>query len=90
MFPAGCFIADRQLAAQTAKVGVATADLYPKFRLFGSIGLECIDEGEILSGDSLAWSVGPSASWNIFSAGAVRRNIAVQSARVDPGRITAA
>lgn len=75
--------AERQLAAQTAKVGVATADLYPKLRLFGSIGLESIDEGEILSGNSLAWSVGPSASWNIFNAGAVRRNIAVQSVRVD-------
>jgi NodT family efflux transporter outer membrane factor (OMF) lipoprotein len=75
--------AERQLAAQTARVGVATSDLYPKLRLAGTLGLESIDGGELLSGDSLAWSVGPAASWNIFNAGAVRQNIAVQSALVD-------
>ena len=35
--------AERQLAAQTARIGVATAELYPKFHLLGSIGLEAVD-----------------------------------------------
>lgn len=73
--------AERGLAAQTAKVGVATSDLYPKFNLFGKIGLESVSAGDLLDYGSRTWSVGPSASWSLFNAGAVRQNIAVQSAR---------
>jgi NodT family efflux transporter outer membrane factor (OMF) lipoprotein len=72
--------AERNLAAQTARIGVATADLYPKFRLSGSIGLESISTGDLLTSASRTWSVGPGVSWNIFDAGAIRRNIKVQSA----------
>lgn len=72
--------AERSLAVQTARIGEATADLYPKFRLAGSIGLESISTGNFLDAASRTWSWGPSASWNIFDAGAIRQNIAVQSA----------
>ncbi len=73
--------AERELAAQTARIGVATADLYPKFRLFGSIGLESVDSGKWLEWASRTWHIGPSVSWNIFDAGAIRQNIKVQDAR---------
>ena len=72
--------AERMLAAQTARIGVATADLYPKFHLIGSIGLESISTGSLLEMDSRTWNIGPGFSWNIFDAGAIRQNIKVQSA----------
>ncbi|MCF8065562.1 MAG: efflux transporter outer membrane subunit [Desulfarculaceae bacterium] len=73
--------AERELAAEAAKVGVAEADLYPKFRLFGSIGLEAVNSGELLNlSTSGAWSLLPSMSWNIFDAGAIRNRIAAQTA----------
>jgi NodT family efflux transporter outer membrane factor (OMF) lipoprotein len=72
--------AERELAAQTARIGVATADLYPKFKLSGSIGLEAFSFGNLVSYGSRTLSGGPSATWRIFDAGAIRQNIELQSA----------
>ncbi len=72
--------AERQLAAQTARIGVATADLYPKFTLSGSIGLEALSLSNMSSSGSLTLSGGPQITWAIFKAGAIRQNIEVQSA----------
>jgi len=79
--------AERFLAAQTARIGVATADLYPKFRLFGTIGLESISAGDFFKYSSRAWGFGPSVSWNIFDGGAIRQNIKVQTARQEQALI---
>jgi multidrug efflux system outer membrane protein len=73
--------AERDLAAQTAQIGVATADLYPKFRLLGTIGIESVSTGNLFTSDSRTWSITPGISWNIFRGGAIRQNIKVQSAR---------
>jgi outer membrane protein TolC len=74
--------AERQLAAQTARIGEAKSDLFPKFRLLGSVGLETIEhEPEFFHTDYSFWSIGPSVSWNIFDAGAIRRNIEIQTAK---------
>lgn len=72
--------AEQQLAAATARVGVAVSDLYPKFRLSGSIGIESVDSADILAATSRTWKFGPSFSWALFDGGQVRRNIEVQSA----------
>jgi multidrug efflux system outer membrane protein len=72
--------AERQLAGQTARVGVATADLYPKFTLSGSIGLEALSLSNLSSSGSWSLSGGPRITWAIFKAGAIRQNIEVQSA----------
>jgi len=72
--------AERELAAQTARIGVATADLYPKFTLKGSIGLEALSLGNLISSGSRTYSIGPRITWPIFDAGAIRQNIEVQSA----------
>ena len=72
-------MAERALAAQTARMGQAEAELYPKFFLTGSIGLESIKSGTLFNSDSRAWNVGPNVSWPIFHAGAIRRNIRVQT-----------
>ena len=79
--------AERNLAAQTARIGVATADLYPKFHLMGTIGLESVSTGNLFTADSRTWSITPGVSWNIFHGGAIRQNIRVQSARQEQALI---
>jgi NodT family efflux transporter outer membrane factor (OMF) lipoprotein len=74
--------AERQLAAQTARIGVATVDLFPRFTLSGSFQLQAgsfNDLGNI--GAARAYSFGPSFRWNIFSAGRVRENIRIEESR---------
>ncbi len=73
--------AERELAAQTARIGEATADLYPRFKLTGSIGLQSDELSGLFKSTGSFWSIGPGISWNIFDAGAVRRNIEIQSAQ---------
>lgn len=72
--------AERNLAAQSARIGVATAELYPKFSLLGSIGLEALSAGDLFSTANRTYSIGPKFSWSIFDAGAIRQNIEVQNA----------
>lgn len=73
--------AERQLAAATARIGVATADLFPHFSLTGSLGLESSKLKSLPDYDSRYWSIGPSVSWPILDFGRVRNNVAVQNAR---------
>ena len=73
--------AERQLAAATANIGVAKADLFPKFFLTGSAGFESVSAGDWFSGASKFWSIGPTMQWRIFDAGRIRANIKVQNAR---------
>jgi multidrug efflux system outer membrane protein len=75
--------AERQLAAQTALIGVAVADLYPKFALFGSFGFAAVDGGDWFDSPSRAWSFGPQFSWEIFTAGRVRSFIAQRDAQTE-------
>jgi NodT family efflux transporter outer membrane factor (OMF) lipoprotein len=75
--------AERTLASQTAKIGVATADLYPKLTLGGSIGIESLTSGGLFNAAHHFYSYGPRISWAIFQAGAIRRNIAAQTAIKD-------
>lgn len=72
--------AEHELAAQTARVGVAVAELYPKFSLSGSIGLETFSLNHLSSSGILTLTGGPKISWAIFRAGAIRQNIEIQSA----------
>jgi NodT family efflux transporter outer membrane factor (OMF) lipoprotein len=72
--------AERELAAQTARIGVAEAERYPKIRLSGSIGLEASKLADLFDGADLFWNYGPRISWNIFDAGAIRNTIKVQEA----------
>lgn len=79
--------AERNLAAQTARIGVATADLYPKFSLAGTVGLESISASDLFLSASRAWSIGPSITWNLFNGGAIRQNIEVQTARQEQAMV---
>lgn len=72
--------AERRLAAQTARVGVATADLYPRFTLFGAIGYDASSLGNLFDDSSLGWRFGPRISWRLFQGNAIRQNIEVRTA----------
>jgi NodT family efflux transporter outer membrane factor (OMF) lipoprotein len=74
--------AERQLAAQTAQVGVATAALYPSLSLNGSISWTSLTAGDLLDGFRNERS-GVTLSLPIFNAGALRQGIKVENALVD-------
>ncbi|WEJ97804.1 MAG: efflux transporter outer membrane subunit [Candidatus Sphingomonas phytovorans] len=73
--------AERELAAATADIGVATADLFPRFSLLGGIGQQARNPGDLFSADSMRLQVGPSVSWPIFSGGTIRAQIRAADAR---------
>lgn len=73
--------AERELAAATARVGVARADLFPRFSIVGGFGRLSQDAADLDSGKSQFWSFIPSVRWPIFSGGRIRANIRVQGAR---------
>ncbi|MCW5764597.1 MAG: efflux transporter outer membrane subunit [Phycisphaeraceae bacterium] len=73
--------AERDLAAQNALIGVAVADLYPRFSLNGSIGLQAGQIGNLFDATSRAYSAGPAITWRIFDGGRIRANIQVQETR---------
>jgi NodT family efflux transporter outer membrane factor (OMF) lipoprotein len=88
--------AERLLAAQSARIGIAVTDLYPRFSLIGSIGFRSSDAkidagivsfenelGDVLDSDSLTTFIGPFVSWNIFNYGRIKNNIRVQDARFE-------
>jgi NodT family efflux transporter outer membrane factor (OMF) lipoprotein len=75
--------AERRLAAQTARIGVATAELYPKFSLTGFLGLQATSAGDLFSSDSVNWSIGLPIRWNLFAGGAIRSQIDAEKARTE-------
>ncbi|MFJ1571236.1 efflux transporter outer membrane subunit [Pseudomonas sp. NPDC088322] len=67
--------AERQLAAATANVGVATADLFPRVSLSGFLGFTAARGSQIGSSAANAWGLGPSITWAAFDLGSVRARI---------------
>lgn len=80
--------AEARLHGATARVGVATADLFPKISLTGSLGLESDQLKSVTSWSNRFWSIGPSVSWPIFDAGRIRSNIRFQEAAEQEALIT--
>ena len=72
--------AERMLAAQNARIGQATADLYPKFRLNGSVGYEAFQLNRLFDSGNDYYSFGPSIGWNIFDGDYIKNSIKVQDA----------
>ena len=79
--------AEQQLAAATARVGVATADLFPRVSVTGFVGFLSGDVGHLVGtssgSDSRAWSVTPSVSWAAFDFGSVRARLRASNAQAD-------
>jgi multidrug efflux system outer membrane protein len=72
---------ERELAAATARIGVARADLYPRFSLNGSFAMEASNTGDLFDLDSRNWSVTPAVRWNMFDGGRIRALINAAGAR---------
>jgi multidrug efflux system outer membrane protein len=75
--------AERRLAAQTARVGVATADLFPRVSLTGSLGFLSGDVSRLFAGNAHAWSVTPAVTWPGFDLGGARARLRAQAAQGD-------
>jgi multidrug efflux system outer membrane protein len=67
--------AERQLAASTARIGVATADLFPRVSLSGFLGFTAGRGSQIGSSAARAWTLGPSITWAAFDLGSVRARL---------------
>jgi NodT family efflux transporter outer membrane factor (OMF) lipoprotein len=75
-------LAEREVAAATARVGVARADLFPRFAILGNFGRRSDEIGDFGSFGSQFWSVVPGVRWPILSGGRIRANIRVHDARL--------
>lgn len=75
--------AERRLAAETARIGVATADLYPSISLGASVGSTASSLGDLASGAALRYSLGPLISWSFPNVAVARARIAQAEASAD-------
>jgi len=73
--------AERLVAAQNARIGVAASDYYPRFLLVGDLRLESTDYDNLFGGDSVAYGFGPQIRWNLFSGGRVKNQVRAEKAR---------
>ena len=80
--------AERELAAQTAQIGVATAQLYPQFTLSGSFAFESFSADDWIEWPARSFSFGPAFQWSIFDAGRIRSNIQVQRALTEQALVS--
>ena len=76
-------VAERQLAAEVAYVGVAEAQWYPKLYINGSIGVQSIHPQKLFDRDSVVGSLGPAVSWPIFQGGNIYAAIKAEEARMN-------
>ena len=79
---------ERKLAAAVANIGVATADLFPKFSLTGAAQLQSVSVSNLFSQGSLYWTFGPTVTWPIFQGGKIVANIDKTDAQRDEALIT--
>jgi NodT family efflux transporter outer membrane factor (OMF) lipoprotein len=75
--------AEAQAHQATAQIGVATADLYPRFSLTGALGVSSTQLDSLLEWDRRAWSAGGGVLWPLFAGGRIRAGIAAAEAAAD-------
>jgi NodT family efflux transporter outer membrane factor (OMF) lipoprotein len=75
--------AERLLASQTARIGIATAELYPQFSLSGAFGFVATDIDDLFDSPSEAWGISLPFRWLLFDGGRIRGIIDVEEARTE-------
>jgi len=75
--------AEWRLRAETARTGVAAADLFPRIRVTGFIGLLSGNVSSLFSHGSQAWSVSPQVTWPALDLGGAHARLKAQEARQD-------
>src|SRR5258708_38771554 len=76
-------VAERRLAAATARIGVAMGDLFPKVTIVGDWGYQAPTFGDFGSRNAEFFSVGPSITWAAFDLGRVRARISSAKAETN-------
>jgi multidrug efflux system outer membrane protein len=76
-------VAERNLAASTAQIGVAVGDLFPRITFLGHWGFDAVNSSDLGNASSETFSFGPSISWAAFDLGRVRQKIAQREAAAD-------
>jgi NodT family efflux transporter outer membrane factor (OMF) lipoprotein len=74
--------AEREVAAQCALLGVAEADLYPRFVLFGFLGTTADSPEHLFQASSFTGLIAPVVQWNILNYGRLRNQVRLQAARL--------
>ena len=59
--------AEREIAAATARIGVSTAELFPKFSLTGAFGFQANSLNKLFRDKSNFWDIGPTINWSILN-----------------------
>jgi len=72
--------AERLVAAQSARIGIATSDLYPRLSIVGGLGYEAANLSNLFTPGSFVGTVGPSLRWDILNYGRLVNGIRVQDA----------
>ena len=75
--------AERNLAAQTARIGVAKAQWFPKFYVSGQVGFKNTKDQRLFDKESFFASLGPTVSWPIFQGGAIYANVKAAEAKME-------
>ena len=78
--------AEALVAAESARVGVARSDLFPKIMLTGAAGRQATDASGLALGAGNFFPIGPSITLPIFSGGRIRARIEAQQQRLDQAR----
>jgi outer membrane protein TolC len=73
--------AERLVAAQSARIGVAVSDLYPHFSVLGTIGIEADQFGDLFKSGSMIGEISPGFRWDILNYDRLVNNVRVQDAR---------
>jgi NodT family efflux transporter outer membrane factor (OMF) lipoprotein len=73
--------AERLVAAQSARIGIAVSDLYPHITVLGTIGVESEHIGNLFQTDSMIGEISPGVRWDILNYGRLVNNVRVQDAR---------
>jgi len=74
--------AERALAAQVASVGIARAQLFPKFYINGSLGLDSVQANKLFRREAFLGSIGPGFSWPIFQGGNLIANMKAEESKM--------
>ncbi len=75
--------AERQVAAQSARIGVAQADLYPRLSINGFLGYVSSDIQNLFNPQSFTGVIFPTLQWNVLNYGRIANNIRMQDARLE-------
>jgi outer membrane protein TolC len=73
--------AEREAAAQSARIGIAEAEFYPHIAITGTIGVQAEQLNQLFASSGLVGAIGPGIRWNILNYGRIKNNVRAQDAQ---------